>query len=96
MNCGLVHRQLHSHKTLFSPGLQRNRRRTCEVEVKSTSQARRRQRPAIVLVANGVRSHTCMLERYPGSTGDCLAGSSAAYENQALHCVGIHHNIKTE
>ena len=21
----------------------------------------------------------------PGSTGDCVAGSSAAYENQALH-----------
>ena len=69
MNCGLylplVHRRFRSHETLFSPAFRKNRRPTCEVELKSTSQACRRQRRAraMVVVADGVCSH--MSEQYP-------------------------------
>ena len=46
------------HIKCFSlPVLQKNRRRACEVQLESTSQARRRQRPAMVVVADGVCSH---------------------------------------
>ena len=39
------------------------RRQDCEVDLSSTSQARRRQRPAMDIVAGGVCAH--MLEQYP-------------------------------
>ena len=90
INCGLYccfwciadDRLFRSHKTFFSPVFQKNHRPDCEVELKSTSQACRRQMHAIVVVADGVSVLICRIST-PDSTGDCVAGSSAAHENQA-------------
>ena len=76
MNCGLYLPLVHRRRSpvpftynVFSPAFRKNRRPACkvkaEVELKSTSQACRRQRPAMVVVADGVCSH--MSEQYPSA-----------------------------
>ena len=60
------------------------RRHACEVEVELTSQA---CHPAIKTGMTYVVGHFCShidWNSIPGSTGDHVAGASAAYENQAL------------
>ena len=49
----VIHRR---QKEFFSPAFRKNRRRASEVELESTSRARRRQSPAKVVVAGGVCS----------------------------------------
>ena len=72
------------------------RRHACEVEVELTSQA---CHPAIKTGMTYVVGHFCShidWNSIPGSTGDHVAGASAAYENQALrmasslHFSGLH------